>query len=322
MDLTLKQVRWVKAIHDSPTFRAAADSVNVSPPALTKMVRQLEDDLGVEIVDRQTRHLTVFGEAILKNGMKAVSALTGAVEMVEALKEVTRREVFIGTTLMLSNVLASCVAESVNRDPESHYRVITADPKVLTHIFNKGEADVLFNYGEESDDLRGDYEIESWPFPDIEYFCSIDHPLAGREIELKQILDYPMVGYRPPVWWENWFRSYANCADMELPDSYGQISPYHRVTTNNVLIALELMLNANAIAQGMRRTHDTFPGKEHFARLNIIDLPPIPRGKTVFLAHRANLADGAQEFADLARKTINALVETGNCSALHSLDES
>ncbi len=53
--MRLSQIRVFLAVVDSGSIRAAARSLGVSPPAVTKSLRQLEDELRVRLMDR-TQH--------------------------------------------------------------------------------------------------------------------------------------------------------------------------------------------------------------------------------------------------------------------------
>jgi LysR family transcriptional regulator of abg operon len=60
------QLRALAAIAEHGSLRAAARSIHLSQPALTKAIRELEQDLGVPVVVRSARgaQLTRFGEAV------------------------------------------------------------------------------------------------------------------------------------------------------------------------------------------------------------------------------------------------------------------
>lgn len=63
-NLTLKQLRYFEALAEHRHFGHAADAVGISQPALSMQIKELEDDLGVQLFERAARQvrLTRFGE--------------------------------------------------------------------------------------------------------------------------------------------------------------------------------------------------------------------------------------------------------------------
>ena len=65
MPVTLRQLRYFKAVVEHGSFSRAAESVYVSQPALSLQIRDLEDSLGSQLLERESRGviLTPLGRA-------------------------------------------------------------------------------------------------------------------------------------------------------------------------------------------------------------------------------------------------------------------
>lgn len=78
--LTLKQLRYVEALARHGHFGHAAATCNVTQPALSMQIKELEEAFGLPLFDRTPRHvrLTGFGETVLsraKDILRAVDEL-------------------------------------------------------------------------------------------------------------------------------------------------------------------------------------------------------------------------------------------------------
>jgi DNA-binding transcriptional LysR family regulator len=69
VDLDLRMVRYFLVVAEELHFGRAAAKLHVSQPALSKQIRKLEDQLGVRLLVRDSRHvaLTVRGEDFLRD---------------------------------------------------------------------------------------------------------------------------------------------------------------------------------------------------------------------------------------------------------------
>lgn len=59
MDITLRQLKYLISLEEEGHFGRAAAAVNISQPALSVQIRDLEATLGVQLVERQARALVV-----------------------------------------------------------------------------------------------------------------------------------------------------------------------------------------------------------------------------------------------------------------------
>jgi LysR family transcriptional regulator, regulator of abg operon len=73
--MKLNQIRDVVAIADRGSLRSAAQTLGLAQPALTRSIRELERELGVDLFERHARGmtLTALGEAFI-NRMRVVQA--------------------------------------------------------------------------------------------------------------------------------------------------------------------------------------------------------------------------------------------------------
>lgn len=73
----LRRLRYFLAVAEARNFTRAAERLHVAQPALSRQVRELERDLGVELLRRSTHavELTEAGEQLLRRGPAVVAAV-------------------------------------------------------------------------------------------------------------------------------------------------------------------------------------------------------------------------------------------------------
>jgi len=79
---SVRQLECVVAVADRGSFRAAAGAVGITQPALSAQVAQLEQQLGVQIFERDRRRvlMTPAGAAVVARARAALHAVDGVVE--------------------------------------------------------------------------------------------------------------------------------------------------------------------------------------------------------------------------------------------------
>jgi LysR family hydrogen peroxide-inducible transcriptional activator len=85
-DIKLKDLRYLVAIADTRHFGRAAERCFVSQPTLSAQVRKLEDYLGVQLIERQPKNLTLTeaGEQIVSRARRILEASDEVVTLARA----------------------------------------------------------------------------------------------------------------------------------------------------------------------------------------------------------------------------------------------
>lgn len=82
MNITLRQLSYFKALSEQRNFGRAAGVVNVSQPALSVQIREMEASLGAQLVERRARDivLTPFGRRILDHATRVLTEMQALTE--------------------------------------------------------------------------------------------------------------------------------------------------------------------------------------------------------------------------------------------------
>src|SRR4051794_24534246 len=98
--MELHQLRYLVLLGDELSFTRAAARGNVAQPALSRQIRKLEDELGVALVDRTTRHvkLTRAGRDLAGRARRVLDELDDARAAVREAVQLLSGRVTIGMT--------------------------------------------------------------------------------------------------------------------------------------------------------------------------------------------------------------------------------
>lgn len=77
MHLTLRHLRYFKSLAQTGTFSRAAEAMHVTQPALSQQIKELEGQLGTQLVERQPRRvvLTPAGHDLLRHADRVLAEM-------------------------------------------------------------------------------------------------------------------------------------------------------------------------------------------------------------------------------------------------------
>ena len=82
METGLRRLRYFRALAEGLNFRATAERLNITQPALSRAIAQLEADVGVALFERTNRRvrLTLAGETFAAGCDRVLKSLDGAID--------------------------------------------------------------------------------------------------------------------------------------------------------------------------------------------------------------------------------------------------
>lgn len=180
INLTLRQLRAFVAVATLRGFTAAAKQLHLSQSALSGLVKELEDGLGMRLLDRNTREvsLTQAGAEFLPLARRVLTDVHDAVAGMSDLKHQRRGIVRVAALELLScTVLPEAIAAFQRTVP--HLEVRLADSVIEQVLAKVGSGEVDLGIGPEP---ARDPEIERVPLlsSPFQLVCRRDHPLAQR----------------------------------------------------------------------------------------------------------------------------------------------
>ena len=193
-------LRYFVAVAEEGQITRAARKVHIAQPALSQAIAQLEADLGVELLTRHARGvtLTAAGEAFLAKARIALAADDDAAQTARWLARATRGAMDVGFVgpppTLTAPELFTAFAESYP-DAEVSYRDLSFP--CGTTLSWLEEVDVAFCHLPAADP---DVDIQAVRLEPRVVVAHDSHPLAQRaELTVADVLDETFLSYRSDV---------------------------------------------------------------------------------------------------------------------------
>jgi DNA-binding transcriptional LysR family regulator len=118
------------AVANAMSFRKAAIDQGVSPQAVSKAVKQLEMHLGLKLLHRSTRHLSLTedGEKLFQNANQGMQLLTDAIVGLEESKQGMDGIIRLAAPLAFGNrILVPLINEFQSLNTDVHFDLMLSD---------------------------------------------------------------------------------------------------------------------------------------------------------------------------------------------------
>jgi DNA-binding transcriptional LysR family regulator len=189
---TLADLRAFAAVGELQSFAAAARSLHLSQPALSRRISNLEDQLGVRLLDRTTRsvELTALGRRFLGETRNLLAGLDRSVVSLHDVAHLEAGDVTVGCVFSAVHHFLPPVIRSFRaQHPHVLVRIIEEGADAVLASVMSGEADFALNYTGMQDP-----EVEFTPLLREPFVlaCPAGHPLARRRaVRWDELADHP-----------------------------------------------------------------------------------------------------------------------------------
>ena len=145
MSLTPAHLRTLSAIARYGSFSRAAESLNLSQPAVSHQIRLLEQDLGTPLLDRVGKRAfpTRAGEILLAHGARALAELDAARSAIHDLRGRVAGRVRLGTGATASIYMLPPMLQRLQRRyPNVEVVVVTGNSSEIAGTVEDGQLDL------------------------------------------------------------------------------------------------------------------------------------------------------------------------------------
>lgn len=197
--MKLQQLRYiVEVLNNNLNVSATAEHLYTSQPGISKQVRMLEDELGIQIFGRSGKHLTHVTDA----GKEVIGISREILSKVESIKAVAREHTLpdqgklnIATTHTQARyALPDVIKGFISKYPRVSLHMHQGTPSQISDLAEKGEAD--FAIATESLHVYNDVIMLPCYHWNRSVIVEKSHPLAKKtSISIQDLARYSIVTY-------------------------------------------------------------------------------------------------------------------------------
>ncbi|MEE8233104.1 MAG: HTH-type transcriptional regulator CysB, partial [Gammaproteobacteria bacterium] len=197
--MKLQQLKyiWEVARHDL-NVSATAESLFTSQPGISKQIRMLEDELGVQIFHRSGKHLTEItpaGSPIVSMAGEILDKVENVRQIAQEYSDQDRGTLSIATTHTQARyLLPDVISEFIGRYPEVALNMHQGTPVQISEAASKGTVDLAI--ATEALELFENLIMLPCYRWNRSVIVKHDHPLVNEDkLTLEKLAEYPIVTY-------------------------------------------------------------------------------------------------------------------------------
>ena len=193
--MELRVLQYFLAVAQEQSISAAAQSLHLTQPTLSRQLRELEEELGKQLMIRGSRKITLTEEGMLlrKRAEEILDLVSRTEREVTQSDEAIAGDVYIGTGETDGVRQLARVAKQIQQDyPDVRFHIVSGDAVDVCDRLDKG----LLDFGVLLGDIdRTRYNYVPLPMKDTwGVLMRRDSPLAGQQtVSPAQMWDKPLI---------------------------------------------------------------------------------------------------------------------------------
>ncbi|ENK8427157.1 LysR substrate-binding domain-containing protein [Salmonella enterica] len=193
--IRLRHLHTFVAVAQQGTLGRAAETLNLSQPALSKTLNELEQLTGTRLFERERlgAQLTVPGEQFLTHAVKVLDALNTAGQALNRKEDASADVVRVGALPTAAlGILPAAIGRFHQQQKSTSLQVATMNNTMLLAGLKSGEIDL--GIGRMSDpELMGGLNYELLFLESLKLVVRPGHPLLQETITLSRVMEWPVV---------------------------------------------------------------------------------------------------------------------------------
>lgn len=196
--MNLRQLQYMVVLDEERHFTRAARRLGVAQPALSQLVRRLEDDVGMALVDRTTRtvRMTDAGATLVAGARRVLRESENLADELDALRGVRSGRVVVGITRTPGAVdVVALLARFADAHPGVELDVREELTVELVSMLEAGALDLAL-VAEGSAVVPSTLEVRTIAEDPLVAIVPAAHPLAGRsDVSIRDVSEHRLVTF-------------------------------------------------------------------------------------------------------------------------------
>ncbi|TDL31766.1 LysR family transcriptional regulator [Jeotgalibacillus sp. S-D1] len=192
--MDIRQLGYFIEVARHKSFTKASRALHVTQPTLSKMVKGLEQELDVVLIDRSARQITLTdaGEIVFIQAQKVINGLDDLSVSLYDLMNLKKGKINIGLPPVISTLFfPTIIAEFQEAFPEVTVMLVEDGAKKVEQKVLDGEVDLGFVLLPVNEDK---FDVIPFVQQEIKLLVHESHPLADREaVDLIELKDDPFL---------------------------------------------------------------------------------------------------------------------------------
>ena len=240
--LKTRQMNLLLALDEVRNIHQAAVETDMSQPAASKMLKDIEEIFGVSLFERLPRGVspTIYGEAVIRHVRLALSCLSQAQESVATLQAGLSGQVRVGAIITpCPSLVPQAIIRTKQHAPKLSISLEISTSNDLVSRLKLGQLDfVLGRIMEQEDEPNLTYEDLSKETECV--VARVNHPLMSREqLGLEDLVDAGWILSSRGSILRNRFDMMFRRAGLETPSN--------TVDTTSVLVVMNMLMDTDFV---------------------------------------------------------------------------
>jgi DNA-binding transcriptional LysR family regulator len=293
--MELRDIEYFAVIAEHGNVRRAADTLEMSPPALSKSLRRLEKAMQAKLVKRSTKgvELTVVGSALLAQVRRIRLTLDDVAREAADLSQGRAGHLRIGAGPTTAEyLLPTAYCALMEEAPNVTMEITVSDQDVMLPMLRNGSLDLIANHlGPAETDLEQEFLCDNA----FVAFASAVHPLAKKkQVTLADLAQERWAMNSPSLASQAWLFRTLEASGLPRPRIV-LMSRYHPLRFG--IIASSRLLGFTS-RRSVRQAARTYP----LAEIRAHGFPWIRRDGVIYRKD-AYLSPAAQRFIEILKST-------------------
>jgi len=197
--MELRQLRYLVALADEESFTRAAEREHIAQPALSQQIQKLEQELGIPLVERTTRRVSITdaGTLLVARARRVLTELESARQELDRVRGIQTGSVVVGAMNTMGPVDITLVLGRFHElHPHVELVVRESSSDELAEMLRVDELDLAFLSVTERVESHG-LALHQILMEELVVVLPLAHPLAGQEaIPMAELAREEFISYR------------------------------------------------------------------------------------------------------------------------------